>query len=454
MAGPFLSQSNIGSSISMAGPFLSKVRVTPNATRLLTATDELKNQAETYCMKLPAEKQAQCNASSIAPMYFGDIHSSWSVLGTQSTATLVKHIFFILLTFSIFWMSEHEIQIQIDDNWFRTNHKPVRVGVLIAAIGLFVLNVILDVQSDMYEKDSVAIGSIATGISFCVVLLLIICFTHLHDPESESPNKGPDVVVEQHPDAETAVLMPDENVVRTTGLFSFGHADPTPGDRVNRFSIKGLWPSATKTVQTSDEHRYTRLQDMYLNIYGAYLVLLVMPLFTVLALTMMKNVVVDVFVQLIFFSSIFFAVLDIFQTRVMSVLASLDQTASAVSATAAARPGPVGFFWVKGFVVISFILCKLLVIVPAWQLLLQYYALNYSQSWYLVVWQIVLFALTSVFDLAYIANVFNGTSESGATATGDDHAKTTSPEKWHVFFKQLSLGLYLVTSSITVFFTA
>ena len=428
-------QSNIGSSISMAGPFLSKVRVTPNTTRLLTATPELTLQAETYCMKLPVETQAQCNASSAAPMYFGDIHSSWSVLGTQSTFTLVKHIFFVLVTFSIFWMSEHEIQI--DNNFFSRNHKPVRVAVLIVAICAFVLNVILDIQQDMYQKDTVAIGSITTGISFCVVLLLIICFTHLHDPDSEPTKKSPQAVVGD-PDTETAVLMPAQSEIQTFEM---------PKLSFPRFE---LW-SPQKTVQTSDAHRYTRLQDMYLNIYGAYLVLLVMPLFTVLALTMMKQVVVDVFVQLIFFSSIFFAVLDIFQTRVMSVLASLTQTGSSVP-TGVPAP-PVGFFFVKCFVVLAFILCKLLVIVPAWQLLLKYYALDESQSWWLVVWQIVLFALASVCDLAYISDMFNGTP-APTVETQDAQVKPTSPEKRHVFFKQLIVGFYLVTSSATVFAVA
>ena len=427
-------QSNIGSSISMAGPFLSKVRVTPNTTRLLTATPELTLQAETYCMKLPVEKQAQCNASSAAPMYFGDIHSSWSVLGTQSTFTILKHIFFIVVTFSIFWMSEHEIQI--DDNFIRRNHKTVRVAVLIVAICAFVLNVVLDIQQDMYQKDTVAIGSITTGISFCIVLLLIICFTHLHDPESEPTKKSPQAVVGD-PDTETAVLMPAQPEIQTFEM---------PKLSFPKFE---LW--SQKTVQTSDANRYTRLQDMYLNIYGAYLILLVMPLFTVLALTMMKHVVVDVFVQLIFFSSIFFAVLDIFQTRVMSVLASLTQTGSSVST--GVPPPPVGFFFVKCFVVLAFILCKLLVIVPAWQLLLKYYALDESQSWWLVVWQIVLFAVASVCDLAYISDMFNG-APAPAEAPQDAQVKPTSPEKRHVFFKQLIVGFYLVTSSATVFVAA
>jgi hypothetical protein len=39
-------QTDISHSISVAGPFLSKVRVTPNATRLLTATDDLNTQTE------------------------------------------------------------------------------------------------------------------------------------------------------------------------------------------------------------------------------------------------------------------------------------------------------------------------------------------------------------------------------------------------------------------------
>lgn len=423
-------QTDISHSISVAGPFLSKVRVTPNATRLLTATDDLNTQTEKYCTSLAEPQQPKCNMSRTAHMYFGDIHSSWSVLGTQSTFTLVKHIFCILLTFSVFWMFEH--LIHTEDNIFRRNHKQVRVAILIAAILIFALNVWFDIQDDMYNVDKVAIGSITTGIAFGVVCLLIICFTHLHDPvgaavsavDSDAP--GPEKSVEggQSQDSESAALIG----TRTTGFMDFSLWSGLPGP---------------PTVRTTDEDRYRRLQDMYLNIHVSYLVLLLLPLFGILALATAHKVVVDVHVQLIFFSFVFFAVLDIFQTRVTSVLASLTQK-DANSANA-----PAGFFLVKFFVVLAFILCKLLVVVPAWQLLLAYYARDGSASNWLVVWQIVLFAMASVVDLLYISDSYNPATTATKPPAG---AETSSPEKAHVMYRQFSLGFYLIASSITVLY--
>ena len=347
-------QTDISHGISMAGPFLSKIRVTPNATRMLTATADLNTQSEKYCVSLPPQEETYCNMSRVAGMYLGDIHSSWSVLGTQSTYTLVKHIFCILLTFSLFWMVEH--LIYTEDNYFRKNHKQVRVLVLIVAIVIFVGNVIFDIQEDMYKVDKVAIGSITTGISFCLVCLLIICFTHLQDPASTPEAGAADGALEAAPASET---------------------DPLNGGKVGAgFFHFSLWSGNTPTVRTTDEDRYRRLEHMYLNIHVSYLILLLMPLFVILALTSTHQLVVDVHVQLIFFSSVFFALLDIFQTRVMSVLASLTQSGHMSVRT------PVGM--VK-FFVLAFILCKLLVLVPAWQLLFKYYTPDGSVSYFLVV---------------------------------------------------------------------
>lgn len=412
-------QTDISHSMSIAGPFLSKIRVTPNATRILTATADLNTQTEKYCTSLPAEQLAKCTMRRLAAMYFGDIHSSWSVLGTQSTYTLVKHIFCILLTFSLFWMSEHLIYTE-NAGHFRKNHKQVRVVVLIFAILIFVGNVIFDIQEDMYKVDTVAIGSITTGISFCLVCLLIICFTHLHDPVG---TPSADAVK-----SDAVELQPLNPPTVTTGLFNFS-----------------LWTAPT--VRTSDEDRYLRLKEMYLNIHVSYLVLLLTPLFLILALTFGKKVVVDVHVQLFFFSSIFLAVLDVFQTRVMSVLASLTQT-DQMSVNK-----PLGM--VKSFVVLAFILCKLLVCVPAWQLLLKYYAPDQSKSYYLVVWQIVLFGFASAVDLLYILDFFNPplspTQTTPPTSTNKSDPDARTPEKLHVLGRQLSLGFYLIASSATVF---
>jgi hypothetical protein len=413
-------QTDISHGISMAGPFLSKIRVTPNATRMLTATADLNTQSEKYCTSLPPQEETYCNMSRVANMYLGDIHSSWSVLGTQSTYTLVKHIFCILLTFSLFWMVEH--LIYTEDNYFRKNHKQVRVVVLICAIIIFVGNVIFDIQEDMYKVDAVAIGSITTGISFCLVCLLVICFTHLHDPDG---------AVAPAADAAGGGVA--------SALEGASETDPLTGTAAGIFHFS-LWSGQTPTVRTTDEDRYRRLEDMYLNIHVSYLVLLLMPLFVILALTTEHEVVVDVHVQLIFFSSVFFAVLDIFQTRVMSVLASLTQSGHMTVST------PVGM--VKFFVVLAFILCKLLVLVPAWQLLFKYYTPDGSVSYFLVVWQVVLFSTASAVDLLYVSDFFDSANSEGAKVLPD----TRSPEKSHVMYKQLSLGFYLIASSVTVLY--
>lgn len=425
-------QTNVGHSMSMAGPFLSKVRVTPNATRLLTATADLNTQTEKYCTSapsLPEGHQLKCNMSRTADMYFGDIHSSWSVLGSQSAYTLVKHIFCILLTFSLFWMAEHMIQTEV--GLFRNSHKQVRVVILIFAIVIFAGNVIFDIQGDMYDIEKVAIGSITTGIAFCVVCLLIICFTLFDDPPAAAAAAGGAV----KEGATITIEVENSQRQETVSLLPTATADFMP----SLWSGVPSLPGFPQTVRTTDDGdgRYRRLEDMYLNIHASYLVLLLLPLFLILALTAAQKVVVDVHLQLFFFSSIFFAVLDIFQTRVMSVLASLTQSSA-----------PAGFFIVKFFVVLAFILCKLLVIVPTWQLLLAYYARDGSASNWLVVWQIVLFAMASVVDLLYISDYYNPKT----TITPAPDADISSPEKVHVMYRRLGLAFYLVASSITVLY--
>jgi hypothetical protein len=104
---------------------------------------------------------------------------------------------------------------------------------------------------------------------------------------------------------------------------------------------------------------------------------------------------VDVHVQLIFFSSIFFAVLDIIQSRVASVLASFQQ-ANSVSMTNA-----IGT--IKGFVVLAFILAKLFVFAPAYQVTIVYYTKRDDLAFYLVLAQLVVLIFLSVVDVLYIA---------------------------------------------------
>jgi len=123
--------------------------------------------------------------------------------------------------------------------------------------------------------------------------------------------------------------------------------------------------------------------------------LLLFPMVSLLALVRTERKIVDVHVQLIFFSSIFFAVLDIIQSRVASVLASFQQ-ANSVSMTNA-----IGT--IKGFVVLAFILAKLFVFAPAYQVTIVYYTKRDDLAFYLVLAQLIVLIALSVVDLVYIA---------------------------------------------------
>ena len=122
--------------------------------------------------------------------------------------------------------------------------------------------------------------------------------------------------------------------------------------------------------------------------------LLLFPMVSLLALVRTERKIVDVHVQLIFFSTIFFAVLDIIQSRVASVLASFQQENS-VSMTNA-----IGT--IKGFVVLAFILAKLFVFAPAYQVTIVYYTKRDDLAFYLVLAQLVVLIALSVVDLVYI----------------------------------------------------
>lgn len=135
-----------------------------------------------------------------------------------------------------------------------------------------------------------------------------------------------------------------------------------------------------------------KLQAIYRNIHVSYLMLLLFPLVSMLALVKSNIKVVDVHVQLIFFSSIFFAVLDVFQSRVSSVLASFTEENSIKT----------GIGEIKTFVVLAFILAKLFVFVPAFQLTVVYYTKTGYLEFGLVLTQLLVLAVLSALDLFYI----------------------------------------------------
>jgi hypothetical protein len=129
--------------------------------------------------------------------------------------------------------------------------------------------------------------------------------------------------------------------------------------------------------------------------------LLLFPLVSILALTKAHTYnntrIVDVHVQLIFFSSIFFAVLDIMQSRVSSVLASFTQANSMKTAIGE----------IKIFVVLAFVLAKLFVFVPAYQLTARFYIQTGTVEFGLVLTQLLVFSVLSGLDLLYITGLFS-----------------------------------------------
>jgi hypothetical protein len=411
-------QSNAPGSITLAGPFLGKVRVTkdPNAHAL--------NDSKLTTYKLQGacdaisdlEVRGKCQIMRTPPMYLGKIHSSWSVLGAQSITTIVKHIFWIVLAFAIFTLSE----LWMRNGYCKDTWRRMRLVVVGLAIIFFVIDFVWDFGvPDMHavkdNRDSInAVGSVTTGASIWLVCLLIICFSHLDEP----------------------VIVQEAGAVGVEGKF-----------------IADLTQSANYVTYFAETANYKRFEaQLHLNVNTSFLLLLLLPLFALLSLTSFGRSVVDVHVQLVFFSYIFFAVLDVVQSRVVSVLASLSPGNSLAS----------GIGFIKAFVVLAFVLCKFFVFFPTWQLMGLYYAPQAMSvpSW-LHIFEIVLVLALSVFDLAYCSGLlmmfYDMTYKSKAlakdatthtTAQIEDHA--IAGIEAHAYYRSAVLCVYLLGSFITL----
>ena len=160
-------------------------------------------------------------------------------------------------------------------------------------------------------------------------------------------------------------------------------------------------------LQEQDWHKH-------INLNMSYFILLLLPLFMILGLLDFAHFVVDVHIQLIFFSSIFLAVLDIFQMRLMPVLDELGEISFKVTEKDLAQEqGELEFkdteknlrkhvSLIRLFVVLACILCKLFVFVPTLQLVGYYIGDNSSFSWAMLAFQIALVCGTCFIDLVYV----------------------------------------------------
>jgi hypothetical protein len=351
-------------SATIHSPFLGKVRLVSSDIQVEPESDLTDKMKQSACENKTqsAITLQKCKMMRTPTVYLGKIHSSWSALGAQSVFTLVKNIGFILITFIFFsWIEE---QIRTENSTFRTEFRFVRSMTVVVAIIALTVNVILDLTNDMHElntnhENKAVIGSITTGFYFCLVSIIIICFSHLDDPYNEE-------TLPQQAKVEGKA----KNFVQ----FYYGSSLPEP--------------------TTDDANK--RLHEIYGMLHTSHLLLVIFPLVLILALVKTQNVIVDVHLQLIFFSSIFLAVLDIIQTRVFSVLANFQENSSIMTSIGK----------IKLFVSLAFLLAKAFVYVPSLQIILVYYTKLYQSEWWLVFFASLLFGILSVLELVYLLGLF------------------------------------------------
>jgi hypothetical protein len=229
---------------------MSKVHVLPSVRGALADTSPGKHLNCDGVMFQDKKQIDKCKMMRSAPMFLGNVTHSWSVLGAQSTSTLTKHMFLIFIAFTFFWCSEYALTEQIMP---KTRLVYARNLVVFAAVTVFIGDLAFDVIKP--DSTAAAIGSVSTAFSFFVVCLLIICF------EYGGMNGKLFVVGEKKTDVEK-----------------------------NAPVVEILTPK--------NEH-------MHRNIYLSYASLLMFPLVVVFILSHTHAAIVDVHIQLVFFSFIF-----------------------------------------------------------------------------------------------------------------------------------------------------
>jgi hypothetical protein len=338
-------EQKISTITQFTGPFLSTEHVLPSAHATLTD-----NTAKTHvdCNNVTfvdAKHIDKCKMMRSPPIYLGDVTNSWSVLGTQSTFLLVKHMLLIFLVFMMFSCSEYALS-NVKWNGITDKHVViVRNAVVFAAVLVFVCELVTDVDQDMSANK--AIGSVSTAFSFVVVCLLIICLEYggMHGKRVELHGDNKDVTLSQ-----------------------------------------------------------MRAEHMHRNIYLSYACLLMLPMASVLVLHFTRVAVVDVHIQLVFFSFIFYATLDVFQTRTTAVLMCMNNYDPAENKDAEGNVKPkLDLYFVTIFVVVAFCLCKWFALTPALVMLHTKY--NKKNNFFQVVTISAHYVLMSVFLLADVMHV-------------------------------------------------
>ena len=366
-------QKNMSTSTQFAGPFMSTVYVLPSVRATLLDESPSTHVQCTSPIFIDQRHIDKCKMMRSAPMYLGNVTNSWSVLGAQSTRTLTNHMFVIFLVFASFWFSEYALT----DHAFtrKLNVVWVRNVVVFVAVIAFVILMSTNVTSDM-SKDA-AIGSVSTAFAFVVLSLLIICFEYAGMNGKLFP-----LYTDHAQPAGTALT----EVQHTADIEKNAAASATADDT----NPQQVQPANEQTAQP-EEINHARKEHMHRNIYLSYASLLMLPLVVVFILSQKHTAIVDVHIQLVFFSFIFYAALDVFQTRTTAVLVCLKDEPNS---------GPTLAF-LKVFVVLAFLLCKCFALMPALVLLATLYTNHSFQDVTLPVHYVVLFGF-GVADVLHI----------------------------------------------------
>jgi len=368
-------------STHFTGPFMSKVYVLPSVgTTLHDSSPSQHVHCNSHLDIVKDQRHIdKCKMMRSAPMYLGNVTNAWSVLGEQSTFVLTKHMLLIFIVFTIFWCSEFALTDMAYTKVLR--HVYVRNFVVFVAVCVFIGELVSDVTSSM--STNVAIGSVSTAFSFVVVCLLIICFEY-------GGMKG------------SVFLL---------------YTDAVDVEKAKTKAVVG---------EINKPHK----DHIHRNMYLSYASLLMLPMAVVFILASSHAAVVDVHIQLVFFSFIFYATLDVFQTRTTAVLLCVtdippptEAVAKAqqagdlyhVTSSAAAGTSPeqgndgakqaqhkekakaspataersTDLWLVQVFVVVAFCLCKCFALLPAMNLLHRQYSENDFQKFALWVQYVV-----------------------------------------------------------------
>jgi len=206
----------------------------------------------------------KCKMMRSPPMFLHNATQVWPVLGQQMTYALTKHILMIFLAYTAFWCSQYAIT-----EHEKTKDKPKTIRIVVVVVVAILL--IVDLILDSTNKNGLAAGSFSTAIAFIVVFLLIMLFEYLAKP---------------------FVL----------------HTQPEGTEMKELERGAGQPPAGVDIMKPVHKH-------MHRNIYLSYACLLMLPLVVVLILSNSHQPLVDVHIQLLFFSFLFYATLDVFQTR-------------------------------------------------------------------------------------------------------------------------------------------